>query len=155
MGGAMSGTTTSPVCVDAGILVRLLTAQDDGTIRGLWGRWREEGRSLIAPRLLRYEVTNALHRLRRANMLSDELTQEALRSVLDLPVAIADDPDLHPHALGLAGRFGLPAAYDAHYLALSEREGADFWTTDRRLTNSVRRTLTWVHLVDPPTHPSR
>ena len=150
MGGAMSGTTTSPVCVDAGILVRLLTAQDDGTIRGLWGRWREEGRSLIAPRLLRYAVTNALHRLRGANRLSDELTQEALRSALDLPVAIADDADLHHHALALAWRFGLPAAYDAHYLALAEREGAELWTTDRRLTNAVRHAFVWVHFVATP-----
>jgi len=34
MGGGASATTGSPVCVDAGILVRLVTAQDDGTIRG-------------------------------------------------------------------------------------------------------------------------
>lgn len=150
----MRGTTTSPVCVDVGILVRLLTAQDDGTIRGLWSRWEEEGRPLIAPRLLRYEVTNALHRLRLAHALSEDVTREALRSALDLPVDIADDPGLHPHALDLAGRFGLPATYDAHYLALAEREGADLWTTDRRLANAVRRAFPWVHLVAPPSPPS-
>src|SRR3712207_2841716 len=118
----MSGTTTSPVCVDAGILVRLLTAQDDGTIRGLWGRWQGERRTLIAPRLLRYEVTNALHRLRAAGRLEEEIAREALRTALDVPVAIVDDADLHPRAFDLAQRFGLPAAYDAHYLALAERE---------------------------------
>ena len=143
----MSATTGSPVCVDAGILVRLVTAQDDGTVRGLWGRWQEEGRILIAPRLLLYEVTNALHRLRGAGALGDEVTREALGAVLDLPVTIADDPGLHPRAFDLAARFGLPAADDAHYLALAERERAELWTTDRRLTNAVRHTFSWVHLV--------
>jgi hypothetical protein len=41
----------------------------------------------------------------------------------------------------------LPAAYDAHYLALAERVGAEFWTTDRRLANKVREALPWVHLL--------
>lgn len=145
---------TSPVCVDAGILVRLLTGQDDGTIRRRWERWRVEGRSLIAPLLLRYEVTNALHRLRGADALSDSVARAALRSALDLPVDLADEPELHLAALTVAARFRLPAAYDAHYLALSEREGAEFWTTDRKLTNTVRHALPWVYLVDPASHPA-
>lgn len=151
----MSGTTTSPVCVDAGILVRLLTGQDQETIPPLWERWRSERRTLIAPLWLRYEVTNALHRLRAANTLSDEVTQSALRSVLDLPVGLRSDPELRVQALAVAARFRLPAAYDAHYLALSARERAEFWTTDGRLSNAVRHALPWVHLVDSsPRSPS-
>lgn len=147
-------TTSSPICVDAGILVRLLTGQDDGTIRGRWERWRVEGRLLIAPLLLRYEVTNAFHRLRGAETMSDDAAAEALGAALDLPVALADDPALHREALAFAARFGLPAADDAHYLALSKREGAEFWTTDRKLTNAVRPALPWVHLVDPQSDPT-
>ena len=137
----------SPICVDAGILVRLLTAQDDGTIRGVWGRWQAEGRPLVAPRLLRYEVANALHRMRGAGDLSEEATQEAMQTTLDLPVVLADEADLHVAALVFAARFALPAAYDAHYLALAARENAELWTTDRRLANKVRPTLSWVRLV--------
>jgi len=37
----------------------------------------------------------------------------------------------------MAERFMLPAAYDAHYLALDERLGATFVTTDQRLANAV------------------
>jgi predicted nucleic acid-binding protein len=97
--------------------------------------------------LLRYEVTNALHRLHAVSAISEEIAEGALRSALDLPVVLADDPALHVEALAVAARFQLPAAYDAHYLALSEREGADFWTTDRRLANAVGTALPWVHLV--------
>jgi len=54
---------------------------------------------------------------------------------------------LHRRALQLAEALSLPAAYDAHYLALAERVGAEFWTTDRRLANKVREALPWVHLL--------
>ena len=38
--------------------------------------------------------------------------------------------------------------YDAHYLALAERLGAEFWTADRRLQQAVGATLLWVRLLD-------
>ncbi len=44
----------------------------------------------------------------------------------------------------LAHQYGLPAAYDAHYLALAEREGCEYWTTDERLWNAVKAQLPWV-----------
>lgn len=36
-------------------------------------------------------------------------------------------------ALDLAERLSLSATYDAHYLALAEWLGAEFWTADQRL----------------------
>ena len=42
-----------------------------------------------------------------------------------------------------------PEAYDTQYLAVAEREGCEFWTTDSRLYNSVHHTLPWVQLVTP------
>lgn len=145
----MSGTTTSPVCDDAGILVRLLTGHDNGTARGRWERRRVERRSLVAPPLLRNEVTNALHRPRRADAAGEDVARDALRSALDLPVDRADEPGVHVAALSIAPRFRLPAVDHARSLALSEREGVNFWTTDRRLTNVVRQTPPWVHRVAP------
>jgi predicted nucleic acid-binding protein len=44
----------------------------------------------------------------------------------------------------LAHRYDLPAVYDAHYLALAEREGCDYWTADKRLWNSVKGMVPWV-----------
>jgi predicted nucleic acid-binding protein len=73
--------------------------------------------------------------------------RRSLEAALALPNRYRDDVDLHEQAMTYAARYALPAAYDAHYLALTERLGAEFWTTDRRLANAVRPALNWVHLV--------
>ena len=47
-----------------------------------------------------------------------------------------------------AGRqLSLPATYDAHYLALAEWLGGEFWTADGPLARTVQPVLPWVHLV--------
>lgn len=51
---------------------------------------------------------------------------------------------LHHRAWERAYRFKQPAAYDAHYLALAEMLGCEFWTADRRLHNAVKDELPWV-----------
>jgi predicted nucleic acid-binding protein len=51
---------------------------------------------------------------------------------------------LHRQALILADAFGLPAAYDAPYLALAERFGCAFWIADQRLLRLVGRRLPFV-----------
>jgi len=63
-------------------------------------------------------------------------------------------PGTHARALELAHRFGQPASYDAHYLALAERERCDVWTADERLWNAVREELPWVHWVGAYRPPS-
>ncbi len=80
--------------------------------------------------------------------LNPEEAADALEAALGLDIALYGDRDLHRRALALAGRFSLPAAYDAHYLALAERLGAEFWTADRRLTHAIGAALPWVHQLD-------
>lgn len=139
---------SSPICVDASLVVRLVSVQVDEAVQRLWDRWNRDRREFVAPLLLRYEVTNALHRLRNAGEASDGAAEEALQAALAIPIRLDADEDLHVAALGFAARFSLPAAYDAHYLALADRRGVEFWTTDRKLANSVRPALSWVHLVE-------
>ena len=52
---------------------------------------------------------------------------------------------LHQRAWELARYFGLPAAYDAHYLALAEMADCAFWTADKRLFDAVHEELGWVN----------
>jgi predicted nucleic acid-binding protein len=139
---------SSTICVDASLVVRLFVVPPDEWIRELWGRWRRDRQQLVAPILLRFEVTNALYRYQKAGMISSSATKDALNSALALPIQFYSDVDLHESALMMAGRFALPAAYDAHYLALAERHGAAFFTTDRRLVNAVQSALPWVHLAE-------
>ncbi len=66
---------------------------------------------------------------------------------MNLGLRFSGDAELHRQALKIAQRYNLPATYDAHYLALAERLGIEFWTADRRLFNAVRSSLSWVNLV--------
>ena len=136
------------LCLDANILVRRVTEPDNASIQDLWRGWRAAQREFVAPVLLRFEVTNALHRLRRAGVVSSPTTLLLLDAALAEPITLHADQDLHTAALGFAARFDLPAAYDAHYLALADRLGVAFWTADRRLAHTVQPHLPWVRIAE-------
>lgn len=50
----------------------------------------------------------------------------------------------------MAERIGIGSAYDAHYLALAERLGVEFWTSDRKLVSVLAGRFTWVRLSANP-----
>ena len=136
------------ICVDANLVTRLVLAPDDQPVQQLWQQWQLDKRQLAAPTLLRYEVTNALYRYQKQGLLSEEIVRIGLNAALTLPIQLHGETDLHRRALALAERFALPAAYDAHYLAVAEQLDAELWTADRRLARAVGSALSWVHLVE-------
>jgi predicted nucleic acid-binding protein len=103
---------------------------------------------LVAPTLLWYEVVNALHRAVRLSARTADAAARVLAETQALPIELHGDDALHVRAFALAARFSLPAAYDAHYLALAERFGAPLWTTDARLARAVGDNLPEVRLVE-------
>jgi len=115
--------SSSWLCVDANLVVRLVADPKDELGRGLWEQWDAEGQQLAAPTLLHYEVTNALYRYRRQGWMSLVAVRLALKAAFSLPLHLYGEAALHQRALDLAERFSLPAAYDAHYLALAEQRG--------------------------------
>jgi predicted nucleic acid-binding protein len=139
--------SSSWLCVDANLVVRLVADPKDEFGRGLWEQWDAEGQQLAAPTLLYYEVTNALYRYRRQGLMSLVAVRLALKAAFSLPLHLYGEAALHQRALDMAERFSLPAAYDAHYLALAEQLAADFWTADRKLVRAVQDALPWVRLV--------
>ena len=136
----------SPICLDASLVVRLVVDVQDDRIQEQWAQWAQQNRQLVAPALLWYEVTNALYQYQKHGILDGESVQLAQETALSLPVQILGDAGLHQRALQLTQEFALPAAYDAHYLALAERYGAEFWTSDQRLVTAVSPPLSWVCL---------
>jgi len=135
------------LCIDANLVIRLVADPKDETVRQLWEQWDAERRQLAAPALLYYEVANALYRYQKLGLMSASSVRLALKAALSLPLRLHDDPGLHQRALDLAEQFSLPTAYDAHYLALAEWLGGEFWTADRRLVQAVQAESPWVHLV--------
>lgn len=101
---------------------------------------------MIAPPLFPFEVTNTIRRrMRVAGFGIDEAI--ALIAELRMFGVGLISLDLHEEALVLADRYGLPAAYDAHYLALAEELNCDFWTDDRRLLNTLSGRLPFVRWI--------
>jgi predicted nucleic acid-binding protein len=84
----------------------------------------------------------------RANSgLSLKDATEQLDDFLALPIAYHNPVGLHHQALVLADALGLPATYDAHYLALAEHLGCELWTDDQRLLRHVAERLPFVRWI--------
>src|SRR5438094_844573 len=121
------------ICVDASLAVKWILREERTELaRALYRASLRSNEEIIAPPLLPIEVTNILRQRMRAQ---DELSLEDANALLDaflaLPITFHSPPGLHQRALALAVGFGLPAAYDAHYVALAEHFGCDLWTDDQ------------------------
>lgn len=136
------------VVVDASLAIKWVLVEDDSDrALMLLDRWISEGKELIAPALFTYEVTNILHRQVVKGVHNYEETRLALADLYAIGVRLdfSQHQDISMQAMVLAQRYKLPASYDAHYLALAEREDCEYWTADMRLWNAVKSKLSWVH----------
>ncbi len=136
------------VVVDASLAIKwVLLEHDSNTAITLLDTWISEGKGIIAPALFTYEVTNILHRQVVTSKLSYDEAKRGLKKLFSIGVSLKFLPyeDLSTHAIELAHHFNLPAAYDAHYLALAHRESCEYWTADTRLWNVAKREINWIH----------
>ena len=141
--------TNSAICIDASMLLRLVRAGGGRPrLQALWESWYLAKRPIIAPALLHYELVNALRRAVVHAALTEQEADETLQAAFHMPITLYGDAALHRRALALSHAWALPAAYDAHYLALAERLGADLWMADQRLYRVVGAALPWVHYFD-------
>src|SRR2546421_11329293 len=136
------------VVVDTSIVIKWVLDEPDSYIASaLLSKWFSEGITMLAPVLLIYELTNVLHQRVRKSDITLDRSKQLLANVFLKALEFDDSQDrnLSARAMEFAHRFGLPAAYDAHYLALAERENCEYWTADSRLYNAVRDKLPLVH----------
>ena len=138
---------TDMVVVDASLALKwVLSEADSNTAIGLLQRWNIDNMEIIAPALFSYEATNILYRQVVTNKLSYEEAKKLLTKLLSIGILLnfVQHREISTRAMELSHRFGLPAAYDAHYLALAEHEKCEYWTADSRLYIAVRDKLPWV-----------
>ena len=136
------------VVVDASLALKWVIEEPySAEAHALLNRWRENRRALLAPALFLYEVTNALAKRMQRRQLTLEQSRERLQFFLESGPLLKQIGAIHPRALELMERFGLPTTYDAHYLALAESLRCECWTADERLWNSVKRELAWVRWI--------
>jgi predicted nucleic acid-binding protein len=138
--------TNSLVCSDANLALKLvLHEHDSALVRALWETWHDQDVTVIAPTLWGYEVTSVIRKRVYRGQIPPDMEEESLAAAHQLPVHLLRPAGLHRRAWELARYFDLPASYDAHYLALAEMANCPFWTADKRLVNTVREKLDWVH----------
>ena len=132
------------LCLDASFLFNVVVRRLEDEHAALWERWLDEGQQMIAPRLIHYEIVNIFHKGRRNGTIDEPVAQRGLRLIVALPIRLVDDA-MPFEAFGLAGELRMPASYDAHYVAVANRHGADLWTSDRRLWEKAEPRYDWVH----------
>lgn len=134
------------VVVDTNFALKWVLDEKDSRIAiALLEEWKSEKITVLAPTLLIYEVSNILHRGMRAKKISNDIAQRGIHLILRIVVLVSpNEPAIYLRAMALSERFGLPAAYDAQYVALAEREGCELWTEDMKLYRAVHSELDWV-----------
>lgn len=92
----------------------------------------EEGALVTAPDLYVAEISNAIWKYRKADLLPLERCELLLEQAISLPDRIESSSALYQESFALACRH-LNPVYDALYLILARRTNATILTMDRRL----------------------
>lgn len=120
-------------------------------LQALMTQWRQDGDTIYAPTLWRYETTSTLTKLIQLESLTEAEALHALRLTARLPVKlIQPDDGQTQRAFEWTLRLRRAAAYDSFYLALAETTSAGLWTADERLYNATKALVPWVHWAGEP-----
>jgi predicted nucleic acid-binding protein len=137
------------VVVDASIAVKwVVTEPDSDRATELLRAWIVAGARLVVPPHFFVECAAVLNKRVRRNELRREDALALFLTLQATEVVIHGDPLLSHQALAAAGRYQLGSVHDAHYIALAELYGAQFWTADDRLCNALGGRATFVHRLD-------
>lgn len=135
--------------VDANVALALVLAtpySDQAQL--VWDGWCSQRSLVFAPDLWAYEVTSALRQAMVVTGMSLAGAEARLETLMELGVRLVPPtPELDRTALRWAARLGQTAAYDAHYVALTEFLGCQLWTADRRLAAALKPHASWVRWV--------
>jgi len=125
--------------IDANLIV---VAGTETSMRGVAARdrleqWHLAGEDLHAPQLFSYEVASGLRSLQVTASLSRRTTERTLGFLRTLDVTL-HPPSSAPVLIAIARRLLQTKAYDAAYIDIALRVGAQLWTLDRSLARNAR-----------------
>jgi predicted nucleic acid-binding protein len=137
------------IVVDASVAVKWIQveAHSDRAL-ALFDDCMQGGETVLAPPLLPFEIANILRQrmVRQGLPLAD--ADQLMADFLTFPVILLAPAGLYQQAIALADAHRLPAAYDAHYIALAQSSGCDLWTDDRRLIRTLGGALPFVRAIE-------
>lgn len=126
------------VVVDASIAVKWVVAEvGDHDARALLQSWLAAGVQPVAPSWFICEVANILHRKVLVGDLSFAAALDAYDDLLQFIDIYAEKIADGRRSMQIARETHQQQSYDAQYLALAERLGAEYWTDDRRFIASA------------------
>ena len=107
----------------------------------------EAGEALHAPRLLRYEVANALTRKVVAGEIDLDDAVRGWRQIVTMPITL-HDLDNGPAVIEVALKLRRESAYDAAYVALAQDLDAQLLTLDGPLARNATGAALPVRLLE-------
>lgn len=136
------------ICADSSVAAKWFFAEEHSALASALLRTAlGAAEPIIAPPLLPSEVANVIRQRMRQGTLDRAQARAVLARFLAIPIALQAPAALYDRALVLADEHGLPAVYDAHYVALAELLGATLWTADQRLLRALSGRLPFVRWI--------
>ena len=136
------------VVIDASLLVVIGSGDNrKATVQRHLEDWLTREEELNAPDLCLYEVANALTRIAASGALPRERLTPVWQSVVSIPIIFHPVLSSGPEIIALALTLGRRSAYDAAYIVLARRLGAELWTLDGPLYRNALAHGYPVHLV--------
>jgi len=126
------------VVVDASIAVKWVVEEEgDDDARALLQSWLAAGIQPVAPSWFTCEVANILYRKILAGDLAFADALDAYDDVRPFVAVLTENVADGKRGMQIAQQTSQQQSYDAQYLALAERLGAEYWTDDRRFVLSA------------------
>ncbi len=92
---------------------------------------------IVLPGFAWGEVASVLRKKVRSGLLSSDEASQLYRAFADLPIDYIDGEDIRASAWAIAEQYGLLTLYDSVFLAVAERELAQYWTADGVLLKAL------------------
>jgi predicted nucleic acid-binding protein len=102
----------------------------------LFRDWQASATAVHAPDLLLSEIGSSFLRAVRRGRVTEAQARASIQGLLTFPYSLHGPGPLVERAFHIAYRHN-QKIYDCFYVALAEREGAHFWTGDKRLHNAL------------------
>lgn len=122
------------IVLDTSALLAAALGEDGAeTVRRRLSQWQTEQTPVYAPLLLQFEFASGLAKALATGRLSVVGLDSPLATLWSAPLRTYPGADLVHDAIEIARELGQRNAYDAFYLALARRIGAELWTIDRAM----------------------
>ena len=119
----------SSYCIDTSVFIKYLCPDEqEGEATELVGQ-ALSGR-IVLPCFAWAEIASVLRKKVRSGLLTEGEAGQLYSAFGELPIDYVDGEEIRSRAWEMAGMYGLLTLYDAVFLAVAEKERANYWTAD-------------------------